>query len=191
MNKHKKTHRFVITFLVMVSMVSIEETPAAGAYLSSLGPPPLRFQVATTNNALFLSELTLPKPVLEKVADTNPPAATQTTNTGESAKVSSPASLTVADTNQIKDKIVAAMAVTNAEKNPTNNPVVSSAAASDLLTVTPQMINEYLKPPPSEVDTNQSSPFQSGMAILVPAELGFTPPMPQASGESRAIYKSQ
>lgn len=53
--------------------------------------------------------------------------------------------------------------------------------ASDLLTVTPQMFIEYLKP---VSETNQTE-------IVVPADVQFTPPTPDVPAGSRAIYKTQ
>lgn len=60
--------------------------------------------------------------------------------------------------------------------------------ASDVLSVTPQMINEYFKPNRRDDGSGGPNPFQSGDTIFVPAELGFVPPMP---AQSRAIYTSK
>jgi hypothetical protein len=62
-----------------------------------------------------------------------------------------------------------------------------SSSASDLLTVTPQMITEYLKP--VQTETNRTD--QPGAVIFVPAEMQFMPPTPSAATESHAIYKTR
>ncbi|HEY5234495.1 MAG TPA: hypothetical protein VIK35_13275 [Verrucomicrobiae bacterium] len=75
-------------------------------------------------------------------------------------------------------------------KNNSETPVFSpdaSSSASDLLTVTPQMITEYLKP--AQTQTDQTT--QTNSVVFVPAELEFAPPAPKASGESQATYKTQ
>jgi hypothetical protein len=63
----------------------------------------------------------------------------------------------------------------------------SSSSAGDLLTVTPQMITEYLKPDQKPADPAD----QKGAVQFVPAGMQFAPPPPSAPGESRATYKSQ
>jgi hypothetical protein len=65
------------------------------------------------------------------------------------------------------------------------NAGASPNSASDMLSITPQMINEYFKP--NREDNEEAGPLRHGDTIFVPAELGFVPPTP----ESRAIYQSK
>ena len=62
-------------------------------------------------------------------------------------------------------------------------------SASDLLTVTPQMIAQYLRPGPS----GTNSVGQPGAVVFVPAGMPYTPtPPPVNSGpQSRANYRVQ
>ncbi len=56
-----------------------------------------------------------------------------------------------------------------------------------MLTVTPQMITEYLKP--GQNQTQQTN--QNGGVLFVPAEMQLAPASPGVSGASQATYKSQ
>lgn len=70
---------------------------------------------------------------------------------------------------------------------PTRPAPVSTNSASNLLSVNPQMINDYFTnptapppPPPSQ--------YQPGQSIMVPQELGFVPP---ANPQSQSTYTSK
>ena len=158
-----------IAFGVAVAFLVMQEASGAEAYLKSVGPPPLRFEFISTNNTLFLSELALPKPKAVKplpmpVALTNS-APSQTSLSGGEPGLD--------------------MLGSGNDGLMPGNTGASPNSASDMLSVSPQMINEYFKP--SREGNQDSGPLQHGDTIYVPAELGFVPPM---SG-SRAIYQSK
>ncbi len=144
-------------------------------YLKLVGPTPLRFEVVIPNTPLFIKELALPKPNnrdAQEAATTNKAAA-----------------------DKDGSKQAAGSAEGDAAENswgsfggPEKNAGNGANAASGMLNITPRMITEYLKPDRSEDPNAGAGSFQPGQSILVPAELGFVPPMP---GGSRAIYISK
>lgn len=141
---------------------------AGEPYLKLVGPPPLRFQVFA-NNPVFLAELALPKPIVPKPTEvtilTNTPV-TQTNITSSSAAES--------------QTIVAG--------GTPNNSGGMADPASNMLPITPQMINQYFKPDSMGTPSSESNPFQRGQRIMIPAELGFVPPTP---GRGHAIYNGR
>jgi hypothetical protein len=164
-----------IILAAALGLIVIKAHSSQAPYLRLVGPPPLRFEVITPKSPLFIKELALPKPDSENTTDeemTNKAAA-------DNSATNSAASSAKGGPGGIFDQLLAGSAKNAA--NPTN-------AASDLLNVTPQMIDEYLKPGRGESPDAGAGQFQAGQSILVPAELGFVPPMP---GESRAIYISK
>jgi len=138
-------------------------------YLRVVGSPPLRFEVQAVESPLIMGELALPKPKgIEAPALPEAPAASQGTGSAVVNMAGNP---------------------TGIFGSPANNSASGANPASDMLNVNPQMITQYLKPNRSEShDGGAPSPFQPGQSILVPAELGFVPPMP---GGNRAIYISK
>jgi hypothetical protein len=59
-----------------------------------------------------------------------------------------------------------------------------STSASDLLTVTPQMIAQYLKPESNGTNTMD----RPGTVVFVPADMPFMPPPVKTDTDSRASY---
>lgn len=163
----------------------IRSAQAARAYLPAVGAPPLRFQAVTTNYFVFDPKLFLPPTnlvatvsnVVNQATTTNDVAVTPPPATNETLTASSlPAT---PDDNQ------------NYIPRPFRryNFNFSTASASDLLTVTPQMIAPYLKPDPNVTNALD----RPGAVVFVPAEMQFTPPPTSAEsrpGESRATYRS-
>ena len=143
-------------------------------YLAAAGPPLLRFEVITTNSPLFTAELVLPK---QKISEPPALAVAGGTNAAENA---SGQELNVAGGG-------AAEYVAGITGGAARNTGNAANAASELLNITPQMISKYLKPEQSEIPAAGPGPFQRGQSIMVPAELGFVPPMPG----NRAIYTSK
>jgi len=179
----------VVILAIAVGISAVHEAGGARAYLPTVGSPPLRFQSESTNH--FVLDLkTFMSMLAERQAEASnalaqiaPPAAIAT-NTP--AVVSNPASVASANTNTAP---VVPQGVTEG-KNDSESPVIppiSPSSASDMLTVTPQMITEYLKP--AQNQANQKD--QKGAEIFVPAGTQFAPPAPKAPGESQATYKSQ
>jgi hypothetical protein len=141
-------------------------------YLPVVGPPPLRYEAKPVENPLILAELALPKP-----------------------QVFEPEMLPLAPLTGDQSSDVAPSAGANVAGNPAGifpGPAINSEygtnPASGMLNLTPKMIAEYLKSNRESHDGNEQSPFEPGQSILVPAELGFVPPMP--SGD-RAVYNSK
>lgn len=163
MNKYFKALFLPLAFMLTgAGLFAADKVSSPETYLEVVGPPALRFQVITPNNAVFLSELTLPK----AKATTPPPmpttplasAGTETHIAGSS--VNSPPAIP--------------MPFMGSRRNDFGH---SPRSASDLLNITPQMINDYFKPNQSSgSDDGGSNGFQRGQTIFVPAELGFVPP---------------
>jgi hypothetical protein len=184
MNKFSKMLELAaVIFAVFVGMMATQPARGENAYLRVVGAPPVRFQAMTTNNSwlAFKSSATVTK--LAANSNVKKPTGTTSANITNSVVVfHSTASLATNQTSVLPETVTD-------EKNSPETPVFSpnsSSSASDLLTVTPQMITEYLKPAAREAapgaETNQSM-------VFVPAEMQFTPPAPKASGESQATYK--
>jgi len=136
------------------------------AYLKSVGPPPLRFELVATNNTLFICELTLPKP--KEAKEPGIPIAPAMPVVFERE---------IAGGTENRGQVFGEAA---------KNSGILDNPASNLLSITPEMINKYFKPEEREAAPAPNL-FQPGQVIFVPAELGFVPPTPQ----SRAIYNSK
>jgi hypothetical protein len=147
--------------------LAMQGVSGAEAYLKSVGPPPLRFQFVDNSNSLFLQELALPKPrPVEQPPMPKPQAeAAPETHIATSGPVGSLGPFS---------------------PGPGNNTLSPGGSASDMLSISPQMISDYFKPYRAEGAT-EPSPDQRGQILFVPAELGFVPPM----AGSRATYNSK
>ena len=183
-----KSRKFVaIAVAIVVGFLAVHEARGERAYLPAVGAPPLRFQAVITNHFAFNLESIAPPPKTTAISNSNAVAQTvaPAANATNLVENSSPVPV-FSETNQVPARPEIVTDTKNNSVTPFNfaNP---SSAASDLLTVTPQMITEYLKP--AENDTNRAA--QPGAVVFVPAELQFNPPAPNGSAESRAIYKVQ
>jgi hypothetical protein len=167
---------------VLATQVLASDSLGNNGYLQSVGPPPMRFEAVATNDSWFLSKLALPKPKAA-VPSNNAAPATEPTNAAEVVRDANPERAVPAKTKQVP-----VVAVTKVKENSTN----STPSASDMLTITPQMINEYFKPAPAEAAGSPTNSLPPGATIFVPAELQFVPPtLSVPSTGSRAIYQSQ
>jgi hypothetical protein len=186
MNGLLKSHGFIgLTGAIAISLFAVPETRGERAYLPAVGSPPLRFQAITTNHFVFNLESFAQPPKPAEISNTMAQAVAPPVNTTN--LVENPNSIPVfSQTNQASVK-PETVADTKNNSVPPFNFANSSSSASDLLTVTPQMISEYLKP--AQTEANRAD--QPGTVVFVPAEMQFTPPTPNASAESRAIYKVQ
>jgi hypothetical protein len=148
--------------------LAIQSVSGEEAYLKTVGPPPLRFQFVDTSNSLFLQELALPKPrPVEQPPMPKPQAeAAPETHIATSGPV------------------LGSMGPFS--PGPGNNALSPGGSASDMLSISPQMISDYFKPYRAEGATEPSLD-QRGQILFVPAELGFVPPM----AGSRATYNSK
>ena len=142
------------------------KTESGTAYLQSPGPPPLRFQKNFPLSPYLKQQLFPPK--TNGIGNTGA-ISTDATNQAEIGIYpptnSLPAASTATTTNNPWDPLEGS----------------SGWSASDLLSVNPQILVEYLKP--AQDGTNQN--------LVVPAEVRFLPPTPGVPPESRAIYKNQ
>jgi hypothetical protein len=167
-------------------IILVHEARGERAYLPSVGSPPLRFQAFTTNHLVFnLESFVMPA----KPAGTSNAVTQIAANFTKKIAVSSQTPVALANanqTNQVPLKPENGAGGKNNSETPVFSPNASSSA-SDLLTVTPQMITEYLKP----AQTQTEQPNETNSAVFVPAELQFAPPAPKAPGESQATYKIQ
>ena len=171
---------------VVAAFSFAREAPAKFAYLPVVGVPPLRIEVVTTNefNYLAFNETF-------SAARTNPATAP---NTDNSSATSPSIPKTIANNNPDNPAAANVLISTRSEngddgekdgRQPVNFAFPSSTA-SDLLTVTPQMIAQYLKPDPTATNALD----RPGAVVFVPADLPFTPPAPKSNPESQANYHS-
>jgi hypothetical protein len=185
MNGLSKRGKFVgvIGVIVIGGMFAVLEARDERAYLPVVGLPPLRFQAVTTNNAWLAFKLSASVAKTTENSSAKTPAGTTSANITNSVVVFHPASTAPANTNRPST-------LPQIPANENNNPDApvfspnSSSAASDLLTVSPQMITEYLKPVQNQTN-------QTGATMFVPAEMQLAPPASKSPGESQATYKTQ
>lgn len=157
---------------------------ALNAYLPIVGPPPLRFQAVITNHFVFnLASFEATEDSVE-ASNTTAQLAAPATNAASIKAVSAPIFVSSAKTNQVS--------AAPDEKNNSETPVISPispSSASDLLTATPEMITDYFQPAQKAGGwVNRRN--QSDNSVFVPLEMQFTPPMPNASVKSEAIYNN-
>jgi hypothetical protein len=164
-------NRKEIVLVMAMVLLAMPGVSRGEAYLRVFGPPPLRFAYVDNDNAVFLSELALPKskPVEQPPMPAPQAAAKSDTNNVAGGTVANPS--TTLDGTPLLPL-------------PGKNPPASDNPASNMLRLTPEMISDYFKPYRAEGGADPGS-FQSGETIFVPAELGFVPP------GSRATYISK
>ncbi|MGA2867994.1 MAG: hypothetical protein ABSF34_02370 [Verrucomicrobiota bacterium] len=174
---------------VVAAFSFAREAPAKFAYLPGVGVPPLRIEVVTTNefNYLAFSE------ALSAVRTNLATAPTINTVNSDNSSATSPSiPKTIANNSPAAANILITTSPETGDdgekdgRQP-NNFAFPSSTASDLLTVTPQMITQYLKPEANE--TNQLD--RPGVVVFVPADMPFMPPTQKTVPESRAIYQSR
>lgn len=159
---------------VMLACCAAPAARGAEAYLTQIGPPPLRFSLATAHFSF-----TLPSALVERTAPTNAEEITM----AKTNSVDKPAETNVVAVQQTP---APASTTTNSiapvQPNPVGQPnPVNSASANDLLVVSPQMLTEFFKPG-SDATNSANTP------VVMPAPVGFTPP--SAVPSSQAIYRS-
>lgn len=146
--------------------------PARGihGYLTQIGPPPLRFSLATARFSFALPPVLVEKPA--------------PTNTAEIAATSTNAVETPAETNVVAQPSTPSLPTNTVAVAPNPNPepnLVGTPSASDMLVVSPQMLTEFFKPGSNETNSANTT-------VVLPAPVGFTPPLAKPS--SQAIYRS-
>jgi hypothetical protein len=158
---------------VIMAFLALQKMQGEEMYLALVGPPPLRFEAAAVNDPVFIGELMRPKQ-----ADTQATVVILPTNAPSVVTASVTASST--SSNVSKSDLAPGILIDAAKRaEGLDDP------ASNLLSIMPRMMTEYLKPIRNE---GGGDTYQSGDTIFVPAELGFVPPMP---GQNRAIYQSR
>jgi len=181
LGKFSKVLRFAtILCVAVIGFFLAQKARGEKAYLQIVGPPALRFQAPATNYSWFTGKLfelsAKVKNPSGKTALTVPQA-----NITNSVVVFHPTSIAPAKGNQVSGL----PQIGANEENNSEMPVISpdsSSAASDLLTVSPQMITEYLQPAPKQ---DEAMGQTNSRVIFVPPEMQFMPPAPKVSGESR------
>jgi hypothetical protein len=170
-----------VILAIVVGIFAVHEAGGARAYLPAVGSPPLRFQAVDTNDTVldFKSFIIM---AAKKTEASN--AVAQITPNFTAA--SNPVSVLPLNTNPAPAMPQIVADVEKKSESPVITPI-SPPSASDLLTVTPQMITEYLKPAQNKADQKD----QKGAEVFVPAGTQFAPPSPKVPGESQATYKSQ
>jgi|GEM_PF-1049759 len=177
-------------------------------YLSTLGPPPLRFlTIPGRTNAGFeginividlpdrhstnlTAEATAPAP--DEANLTSPvvsaPAASGSTNGPAVAAASTngpvvPAGVASAPSAPPYEFVFADPLLAIGNTNPAPAGTNTVGPASDLLLVTPQMLVEFFKPVPGVTNT-------APLRVVVPMEVEFQPPLARPPTSSQAIYRS-
>jgi hypothetical protein len=154
------------------------------AYLPIVGPPPMRFQAVITNHFHFNLESFEATEESVETSNTVTQLDASAANATNSPAVSNPIFVSSAKTNQVS----AATDEKNNSETPTISPI-SSSSASDLLTVTPQMITDYLQPA-QKGNGWANRRNQSDTSVFVPLEMQFAPPTPNTAVKSEAIYNN-
>ena len=193
--------------VIAVLLPFVRKASAIYAYLPMTGAPEIRMQEVMTNSFSYMafsqSYAALQAKTAEALSNATElaTAARNTNNSSGSAAISASAgansnSKTGAGTGAGSGGAGASTylstspeAMTDDEKNNRQpaNFAFPSSTASDLLTVTPQMLTQYLRP-----DSNETNHLdRPGVVVFVPADMPFMPPTPKAAPESRAIYQSR
>jgi len=153
--------------IILVALAALTELPTRGAaYLTVVGPPPMRFEKATDGSKQI--SWTPPALISPVAIETNLPSVTPTipvNNAVSPHPVIQPANTRVALPGE----------------NLATNSVVQTGAANEMLPVTPEMLVDYFKP-------NNNATNTANVRVLVP--VNFTPPASVSMPSSQAIYRS-
>jgi hypothetical protein len=175
MNRTLKTLAPGATLLALVlGILATHTAQGREPYLPLIGPPPLRFEIPVANTPAIMAKLALPQPQSEDATNSAPEKK-------EISAPMAPAPLIPMPPVSMNDR--GTVIDTAAGAPPAVNP------ASYMLNMVPQMINQYFTPNLSGGVMVGPNGYQQGDSVLVPAELGFVPPLPMP--ESRSVYKSQ
>jgi hypothetical protein len=194
MNKFLKPQNIlsVAIFLAIVCMFTVFQVQGQNGYLEVVGPPPMRFEAKRTNEFLLAVRFPMPQAKQEPAAVSNAVVEipTPTETNADVAKIST---LTNATTSLALPVLATNQATVFSVSSGGDNPVDTSASAGDLLTTTPQMIMQYLRPDSNTDALNQTN--HQPTAVFVPTWMGFMPALMQYpvenKTESRATYISK
>lgn len=179
-------HRLAGVMLLTVAGV-VPTLPAAEAvaYLSSIGPAPMRFDLAT-NAALPATWKPLRTPSAMLTNAVASPAVTAAAAVASPLNATNEAALEVANANEVaKVAVPAAEPPGNPNAETASAPVVVATPADTTpnLSVLQELAN-YIQPGVAEKSTNVTT-------VLVPVKIGFVPPLSAMPAKSQAIYKIQ
>jgi hypothetical protein len=157
------------------------------AYLPSIGPVPLRFELALSpdvSSSLAWKPLRLAQRPEKKTSVPVPVAGTPANATNEVVGKSLPP----VATNSISISASSLPGAdpkgkTTADISPDSVTLTDRPGDSHDL-VMPQQLATFFQPAPDGKNTKTA-------VILMPDGVGFTPPLPKAAAESRAVYKIQ
>jgi hypothetical protein len=205
LSKHGKAAQLTGAICAVIALFSfVHPAQATYAYLPTVGTPALRMEGVTTNSFNFLAFSRALSALEAKTAETvsnaanlataaaantnkvNNSGAISSTTPASAAPVTGTGNSPFSANNPADIHLEAVSGGANNSQRPYNFAFPPSTA-SDLLTVTPQMITQYLKPDSNE--TNQLD--RPGVVVFVPADMPFMPPTSKTAPESRAIYQSR
>lgn len=170
-----------VTLTFVMGMVLAHPAIGAVAYLASVGPAPLRFELATPGTPLVWKPLRLAQ-LAQKNAGVSAPAVETMASATNAALKTTPSAVTNT-LPEVSSPPADPVGKKNSEMSPDS--VVFPAFPGDSSSpVTPQMLSVFFKPVPG----GKNPAAMAGAASL---EIGFTPPSPKGVVENRAIYKTE
>lgn len=159
---------------------------AFDSYLPVTGPVPLRFEIAMARSYVFPRPQPAPPAVKNEEAQPAPAAASGAAASAATRPVATFSETATAQTvTNLSPETPAATSPESAIPEiiaPLKRK--ASAAASDMLLVTPEMLAEFLKP--RQFQTNNA-----GATVIVPAPVNFIAPVENDAPSSRATYKTE
>jgi hypothetical protein len=169
--------------IIAAGMAVVWPVSGGDAYLPSIGPVPLRFELATVPGTLLTWPSLRPAPAAKASAPV--PVVDSPTNAIHEI-AGKPLSPVV--TNGVSISAVSPPASDpKEEKAPEMSPdsvVLTDHPGNPSDPVMPQQLATFFQPASAGKNTKTA-------VILMPDSVGFTPPMPKAAAESRAVYKIQ
>ena len=175
-----------VMLTIVAGMVVVHPVQGAIAYLASIGPAPIRFELVTDADVtLNWKPLRLALQPAQKAAIPTPDSKTMTNVTND-------AGLKLLSSSATNDTIIvsSASAANPGEKNNSDmspGSVMLPGQTDDSSSpVTPQILAGFFKPAPG--GKNPGGKNSTGAALFMPAEIGFTPPSAKPATESRATY---
>jgi hypothetical protein len=194
MNKTLKSSGWRCTMCAAAAALCVAApAKSINAYLPIVGVPPLRFWVVTTNEfnySRFEAELAkvISKSPLASQTDTNAMIGAMAGTNDVTLLALSPAPMAQTTGNQTFSRLGSQQSGSGMEKESGQRESFAfpGTTASDLLTVTPQMIAQYLKPDPNATNSLD----RPGAVVFIPADMPFTPPTPKGTPDSQAKYHS-
>jgi len=158
------------------------------AYLPSIGPAPMRFELAADPGPAFdwkllrsLSPATnsspVPVPVAETITNTNADTVLKAGSLSSTNDTITAASTPAADPGAGSHLEI-----------PPGSMVLPSSSDESSSPVTAQILAGFFKP--TSGGKKLGGRDSAGAAMFMPVDVGFTPPSPSPAPESKAVYKS-